>query len=351
MAVEMNKNKWGSKPAGSDWNKRTQRKRFPVGGLLSSPSAPPLCRALTVRLRGSDELRAKITDNISTLYVFSSVMNLFPTSWLSKNVHMSICVCLYGMLRPPQKRLNKEIEERRMKQKLFTFLFFLRVRTLLCKLHSQSAQSYVVYARCRVKHLQRMIINASGNLNWLFIHLQSGKKRRRGKQQTDERLSCAHRNLTQRLESKANRGAADALNSHTKTEGASLKATFPVIIMDLWVLYLNNKTTKKTVNQHQPKKKLFLKLWLVSIVPTTSNFYKRSMLLWERLIMHKSSFMVLWMWLRNTYLHKHKLFGARKQTRSGEDFKLWPQLIKRHFNQENVSKYLLICAYFISTWT
>lgn len=108
MAVEMNKNKWGSKPAGSDWNKRTQRKRFPVGGLLSSPSAPPLCRALTVRLRGSDELRAKITDNISTLYVFSSVMNLFPTSWLSKNVHMSICVCLYGMLRPPQKkRLNK----------------------------------------------------------------------------------------------------------------------------------------------------------------------------------------------------------------------------------------------------
>lgn len=84
MAVEMNKNKWGSKPAGSDWNKRTQRKRFPVGGLLSSPSAPPLCRALTVRLRGSDELRAKITDNISTLYVFSSVMNLFPTSWLSK---------------------------------------------------------------------------------------------------------------------------------------------------------------------------------------------------------------------------------------------------------------------------
>lgn len=159
---------------------------------------------------------------------------------------MSICVCLYGMLCPPQrKRLNEDIEERRMKQNNVYLLFFLHVRTLLCKLNSQSAQSYVVYAWCRVKHLQRIIINASSNLKWLFIHLQSGEKRRRGKQQTDERLSCAHRNLTQRLESKANRGAADAVNSHTKTEGASLKATFPVIIMDLWVLYLNNNNNKK----------------------------------------------------------------------------------------------------------
>lgn len=246
MAVEMNKNKWGSKPAGSDWNKRTQRKRFPVGGLLSSPSAPPLCRALTVRLRGSDELRAKITDNISTLYVFSSVMNLFPTSWLSKTYTCQyVFVCMACCAHHRRRDWIRKSRSEGWNRNCLPFFFFLRVRTLLCKLNSQSAQSYVVYARCRVKHLQRMIINASGNLNWLFIHLQSGKKRRRGKQQTDERLSCAHRNLTQRLESKANRGAADAVNSHTKTEGASLKATFPVIIMDLWVLYLNNKTTKK----------------------------------------------------------------------------------------------------------
>lgn len=246
MAVEMNKNKWGSKPAGSDWNKRTQRKRFPVGGLLSSPSAPPLCRALTVRLRGSDELRAKITDNISTLYVFSSVMNLFPTSWLSKTYTCQyVFVCMACCAHHRRRDWIRKSRSEGWNRNCLPFFFFLRVRTLLCKLNSQSAQSYVVYARCRVKHLQRMIINASGNLNWLFIHLQSGKKRRRGKQQTDERLSCAHRSLTQRLESKANRGAADAVNSHTKTEGASLKATFPVIIMDLWVLYLNNKTTKK----------------------------------------------------------------------------------------------------------
>lgn len=125
MAGEMNKNKWGSKPPGSDSNKRTQRRLFPVGGLLSSPSAPPLCRALTVRLRGSDELQAKITDNISTLYALSSVINLFPTSWLSKTytcqyVFVCMACCAHHRGRDWMRTSRSEGWNRIM----FTFFFF-----------------------------------------------------------------------------------------------------------------------------------------------------------------------------------------------------------------------------------